>query len=292
MTLPALNLIWRRDEGVSPAVREPTALWFGGRGIVAMRSAWTDPEATYLGFKAGPNRSHHNNLDAGTFVIDAKGVRWAVDLGLGNYDLPGYFTSNRFDYYRTATIGQNTLSFGAANQNPTGRAHIEDFAQVPGFDFAIAGLSDTYDLPRHSVQRGIALVGGEAVLIQDEITGDLTGPMAWTMHTMAQVDLQGDTAVLTQDGQQMTAVILSPPEAQFDLRSANPCDTPYNADCSKQNPNTGIQRLMIALDLESQADRHRITVAIAGSAKDVAQLVPEIRPLYQWRLASALPRAD
>ena len=33
----------------------------------------------------------HSNLDIGTFVLDAFGERWVVDLGADDYNLPGYF---------------------------------------------------------------------------------------------------------------------------------------------------------------------------------------------------------
>ena len=201
LSLPALNLIWWHSEGVSPKVRQPTALWLGGYDLVTMQSAWDNPDATYVAFKAGPVQSHHNNLDAGTFVLDANGVRWAVDLGIGNYDLPGYFTSRRFRNYRTATIEQNTLAFDGANQKKTGRAFVEDFAQFPKFDFAIGDLSDPYGSETKSVRRGMALVDGEAVLIQDEVTEGLLGSVAWMMHATADVTIAGRRAMLRQDGE-------------------------------------------------------------------------------------------
>jgi|GEM_PF-927839 len=287
---PALNLIWRRGEGLSPAAKEPTSLWFGGRGLVMMRSAWNDPEATYVGFKAGPLQSHHNNLDAGTFVIDAQGVRWAVDLSKGNYDLPGYFTSKRFDYYRTATMGQNTLVFDGANQRVAGRGSIEDFGQVPQFNFTIADLSDPYRVRPRSIRRGVALIHNHSVVIQDEISKDHTDPVLWTMHTAATLKLAGNRVTLSQDGKEMTAVILSPPDARFETRSADPCETRYNASCSQQNPNSGLQRLVISFDQPPETELRRITVLITPDARRAAAAMPEVIPLDEWRLRATIPR--
>lgn len=290
-THPAFNLIWRRGEGVSPSVREPTSLWFGGYGLVAMRSAWDHPDATYVAFKAGPVKSHHNNLDAGTFVLDSKGVRWGIDLGAGNYELPGYFTSGRFQYYRTATIGQNTLAFGNENQNPTGRAFIEEFAQFPDITFATADLSNAYEAPLGSIRRGIALIDEDAVLIQDELTDDAPASAVWTMHTRADINLEGNRATLTQDGQQMTALILSPEGAQFTTRSANPCETSYNASCDDQLPNTGISRLMIALD-DKQKTVRRLAVLFSGTIDKAQSRALPVAPLNQWRLRATLQRRE
>lgn len=73
----------------------------GSAGIVTMRSSW-NPESSFVGIHAGDNQASHGDLDIGTFVIDALGERWAIDLGMDNYNLPGYFDkkSNRWNYYR------------------------------------------------------------------------------------------------------------------------------------------------------------------------------------------------
>lgn len=283
---PALELIWRQSSEHEPIPARPTAYWFGGLGLVTMRSDWGDPDATFVGIKAGPLRSHHNNLDAGTFVLEANGVRWAVDLGIGNYQLPGYFTDKRFEYYRTATIGQNTLTLNGANQISTGRAQIEEFGQFPGFNFTIADLSDAYGEAKGAIRRGMALVDDATVLVQDEISGHLKGPVSWTMHTHAEVSVDGSNATLSQDGQTLRARILSPPGAEFVLRSANPCETQYDSECQVQNPNSGIKRLMVDLNRDASNSRQTISIVFAsnGRSSPVVTL-----PLSQWRLAASFP---
>ncbi len=285
----ALDLIWRQNSKPKPVDGRQHSFWFGGLGLVTMRTAWDDRQATYVGFKAGPLRSHHNNLDAGTFVLEADGVRWAVDLGIGNYHLPGYFTDKRFDYYRTATIGQNTLTFSSANQQTTGRAQIEEFGQFPDFTFAIADLSEPYAQPVGAVRRGIALIEGKTVLVQDEIKGGHSEPVSWTMHTDAQIHVDGQTAILRKDGKELLARILSPTEGRFTLRSADPCKTPYNSDCADQNPNTGVSRLMIDLGVQNADTLQTIAVTFESikSATDKT-----IVPLSEWRLQATLSRSD
>ncbi|SDW77889.1 Heparinase II/III-like protein [Ruegeria halocynthiae] len=285
----ALDLIWRQKTKAKSIDGRQNSFWFGGLGLVTMRTAWDDPQATYVGFKAGPLRSHHNNLDAGTFVLEADGVRWAVDLGIGNYHLPGYFTNKRFDYYRTATIGQNTLTFNSANQQTTGRAQIEEFGQFPDFTFAIADLSEPYAQPVGTVRRGIALIEGNTVVVQDEIKRGHSEPVFWTMHTDAQIHIDGQTAILRKDGKELLARILSPPEGRFTLRSADPCKTPYNSDCADQNPNTGVSRLMIDLGVQNSDTLQTISVTFESikSATDKT-----IVPLSEWRLQATLSRPD
>lgn len=56
-------------------------------GWFSARSSWTDQQGTYIAMKAGALLHHqtHGDLDAGDFVIDAMGQRWAGELGSGDY---------------------------------------------------------------------------------------------------------------------------------------------------------------------------------------------------------------
>ena len=90
----------------------------------SMRSSWTDNGALYVAVKAGMNQGHqtHNDLDAGDFVLDALGTRWAGELGSSDYRSPSYFSNDtqgsaRWLYYRKMTEGQNTILINQANQN-------------------------------------------------------------------------------------------------------------------------------------------------------------------------------
>ncbi len=63
--------------------------------VVTFRSSWQDPNALFVGIKAGYNQVNHGHLDLGSFELDALGVRWVRDLGSDNYNLPGYWESGR-----------------------------------------------------------------------------------------------------------------------------------------------------------------------------------------------------
>mgnify|MGYP001580749331 FL=1 len=96
-------------------------------GWASMRSSWTTTEGMYVAIKSGGLQGHqaHGDLDAGTFLIDALGQRWAGELGNGNYLATGYFSpegqnDQRWLYYRKRTEGQNTLLMGGQNQNVEG----------------------------------------------------------------------------------------------------------------------------------------------------------------------------
>ncbi len=65
--------------------------YFRDAEVGIFRSAWNDRNALWVAFKAGSNAVNHSHLDLGTFVLEALGQRWFVDLGADDYNLPGYF---------------------------------------------------------------------------------------------------------------------------------------------------------------------------------------------------------
>ena len=102
---------------------------FHGVNVAFFRSAWNDPQAVYVGFKGGDNKANHSHLDLGTFVLDALGERWAIDLGSDDYNLPGYFGKQRWTYYRLRTEGHNTLTIDGDNQNPAAKRRSSLFSR-------------------------------------------------------------------------------------------------------------------------------------------------------------------
>ena len=57
----------------------------GETPVTVHRSSWADPDATFVGLKGGSPSANHGQMDTGSFVLDAGGVRWAVDLGAEGY---------------------------------------------------------------------------------------------------------------------------------------------------------------------------------------------------------------
>lgn len=225
-TPSALDLLWgaawidrKPSLGTLPLARN-----FGRHEIVAMRSAWDDADATFVGFKGGDNKVNHGHLDLGSFVLDAAGRRWAMDLGADDYNLPGYFGSGRWNFYRCRAEGHNALVLDpdrGPDQDPRAVARITDFKSGTGHASAVADLSAGYAKSAASVRRGIALAGRE-VTVQDEVRARKPTELWWFMHTTADITCDGATATLTLDGRKLTARILSPAGASFQVMQAGP----------------------------------------------------------------------
>ena len=250
--------------------------WIASFGAWMWRSSAArgeDPQAIFVGFKGGDNKANHSHLDLGTFVLDALGQRWAVDLGGDEYNMPGYFGKERFTYYRLKTEGHNTLSINGKNQDVQARAEIIAFDSQPARAFAIADLSAGYKTAADRVLRGVALLDRKHVLVQDEIELSKSAEVVWAMHTQAKIDLAGGVATLTLGDAHLQAKILSPAGAEFEVASA---EMP-----PPQNPNKGVRNLLIRLP--KAVGSTRIAVLLSPYRQTALKSEPNIQPLHSWR---------
>lgn len=281
----ALDLVWF-DPPTAEATAPAPALdkYFRGAEIVTLRSAWNDQNAIWVGFKGGDNQANHSHLDLGTFVLDALGVRWAVDLGADDYNLPAYFGNQRWTYYRLRTEGHNTLDLnpGAApSQSPAAAAKIVKFESTPDRAVAVTDLSAAYAKQARAVQRGLALLDRQRVLVQDEVHAGQAVDLWWFLHTRAEIDLAGDgkTATLRQEGKQLRAQLLAPADAKFSVMDAKPL--PASPDPEGQNANRGIRKLAIHLP-ETGSLRLAVLLTPLSPGQGSGLPAPELKPLADW----------
>jgi hypothetical protein len=278
-----LDLLWLDKRGHDPQAEGlPLDKYFRRVEVVTMRTAWNDRNALFVGFKAGDNKFNHSHLDIGTFVLDAMGHRWALDLGADNYNLPGFFGAQRWTYYRLRAEGHNTLVINPSqepDQDPRAEAKIVRFVSQPDRAFAIADLTSAY--AKHGaekVMRGILLDRQRReVIVQDEVTLKQAGDVWWFLHTPAQVQLSedGKTATLTQGTATLRAVLLSPKDARFAVMDAKPLPTSPNP--LGQNPNNGIRKLAVHL---SQTASMQLIVLL--SLQREVQSPQALKPLMAW----------
>ncbi len=270
-TLTIFHLLWDPGDARANWDSLPLDHVFQRVNVATFRSSWSDPQALFGGFKGGVANAGHAHLDQGSFVLDALGQRWAVDLGADAYSLPSYFGKGRFHYYRTSTRGHNTITVDDGDQDVSVSSPIVAFRTGTRTRFAVADLHATYGKQLTSFKRGIAISDKE-VLLQDELSGKKGGEIAkWHLHTPADVTLDGNRAVLHQAGEMLFLTIVSPEGARFALESATPTSPPG------QNKNEGITDLTMSVHLQTTP----VTIAVAVTdSSDVP--VPALRPLDEW----------
>jgi hypothetical protein len=284
-TPSALDLLWHYPAGANPkAAGLPLDKYFRGAEVAVLRSDWENPQALFVGFKAGDNKANHSHLDLGSFVFDAAGVRWAVDLGADDYNLPGYFGGQRWNYYRLRAEGQNTLVINPGqgpDQDPAANTRIIRFESKTKRSFAIADLTPAYRKNARQVWRGIALLDRNNVLVQDEIQADKPIELWWFMHTPASVSIEGDghTATLQQVGAQLRAEILSPPGATFQIMDAQPL--PASPHPERQAKNERVRKLAIHLTGISNTRLAVLLVPKPPKGEATGQ-TPKLSALSEW----------
>lgn len=204
----------------------------GSDDWAAMRSTWTDNDGTYVAMKAGNMTGHqtHGDIDAGDFVLDALGQRWAGELGSGNYLSTQYFASEKADadrwlYYRKRTEGQNTVVINKLNQavdaQPPTKFGSSGDAQGASTVISLASDSTafyTMDLTTAyngtTVERGVRMLNQrKQILVQTDITAPDASNIQWRMHTNATISISSDgtTASLSLGGQELDVVMVNPP---------------------------------------------------------------------------------
>jgi hypothetical protein len=281
----ALDLLWYDPAGTNPkAAGWPLDKYFREAEIAVLRSDWENPQALFVGFKAGDNKANHSHLDLGSFVFDAAGVRWAMDLGADDYNLPGYFGGQRWHYYRLRAEGQNTLVINPGqcpDQDPAAKTQITRFESTPKRAFAIADLTPAYAKNASRVWRGIALLDRKNIVVQDEIQADKPIELWWFMHTPASVRIEDDgrTATLQLAGAQLRAEILSPASAKFQIMDAQPL--PGSPHPERQAKNERIRKLAIHLTGISDTRLVVRLVPKPSEGEETGQ-APKLSALSEW----------
>jgi hypothetical protein len=277
-----LHLLWYALGEQDPASAGMSRSWLSPKlNSVFLRSAWNEPAAGYVAVKGGSNWVSHAQPELGSFVYDARGQRWGLDLGLDDYNLPGYFdVKRRHRWYRVSTQGQNTLTIAGKQQPHTAFAPVTRFTTSSGRAATVVNLTKAYPAARN-VKRGVALLDGDSLLVQDEIAAERVRSVDWAMHTRASISVSADGqfAELVQGGERVVAQILTPRNgsARFSVVSAE--------KSPPQATNKGVRKLMVRTQTGRRPtarslSRLRLTVVLTPGGPAAAP--PPVTPLSGW----------
>lgn len=190
-------------------IKEPSNLIWYGKGVTpvaSMRTSWTDPNAIFVGIKAGRAGSNHSHMDIGSFIMESQGVRWAIDLGPQDYnslesagiDLWNRKqNSQRWDVYRYNNLAHNTLSFDYKKQMVDGYASIDSVTNSDSLKSIYIDLSEIYKDQVKDVSRTVKIINNKKVMIEDNIEALGTNTkFIWSMLTKAKVEKINDKNLL------------------------------------------------------------------------------------------------
>ncbi len=152
----------------------------------------------YLAGKGGKAAVSHGHMDVGSFVFDAKGVRWCEDLGPQSYDQlekagvklwDGKQNSERWTIFRYSNFSHNTLSLKGKIHIANGRAEMlaefpEGAKRGARFD-----LSEVLGEPMTLAQRETLLIDGAYAQTADTLQSSEDCEIEWRICTRGKVKI-------------------------------------------------------------------------------------------------------
>lgn len=233
-----------------------------------------------------PESEADKHLDLGSFVMDADGQRWAMDLGGdsdgGSYTLPSYgdVKGTRWTYFRTNNHGHNTVTPGDGLQSIHIAAPITKYGNAAAErSFAVVDLTPVYLDAAAGLHRGVALLDSARVLVEDEyqpLQSNL--PLHWVMITRAKIDVAADghSATLTSGGRTLRVELLEPAAAKLSVGSTK-------SRLAAENQNDGTSMLRVNLNPGTEAQAIRLSVLLTPVGDKWPKLdPPTVKPLADW----------
>jgi hypothetical protein len=258
--LPAM-LIWKGKIQLE-AIRPPSQVNWIGHGknpIAMMRTSWSDPNAIYIAAKGGSASINHAHMDAGSFVMDANGERWAMDFGSQNYESleskgiklwQRTQDSERWTVFRLNNFSHNTLIVDSQLHVMNGKASIIQQQMDEKNTQVTIDLGPVYANQLRSAKRSIAIIENQYVLTKDEIeTLGHETKIRWNLLTPAKVEITGPhSAILRIGSKRLTLTASGAKNITMKTWSTEP-PRPYDAP----NPGTVIVGFETVIPADSKA---------------------------------------
>jgi hypothetical protein len=283
--LPAI-MLWSNGIKINNIAPPKSTMWVaqGKNPVAMMRTSWTDPNAIYVGMKGGSVSVNHAHMDIGSFVMDAEGVRWAMDFGMQDYEsleskgiqLFGRSQdAQRWTVFRYTNLVHNTLAVNNQHQKVTGHAPITASSATPSFMNAVTDLTEIYKGSVAKANRGIAVVDKSYVVVRDEIeTINEVTTIRWTMLTPATVRITGtNKAELTKDGKKLILQVDAPATVAMKIWSTDPQNS-YDAP----NPGTALVGFEVTLPANTKTALNVLLIP----EKALNKVTKTIQPLQTW----------
>ena len=271
---PAM-LIWGASASLANPQKPARLSWMaqGDNPVCFMRSSWNDSSAVYVGMKMGSPSVNHGHMDVGSFLLEADGVLWGMDMGGEEYNRletrgvelwNSRQNSQRWDVYRYNNFAHNTLSFNHKYQDVKGKAQIDGYSDQENNMYVISDLTPVYKDQVKSAKRAVSLVNKEYVVVEDliEATKRFT-MMTWTMVTPASAKIVADNVMLLEkDGKRLYIKVEGPKKVRWHI-------SPAQSEFSYDSPNPGISIIGFDTDLELSVKQSIRVFLLPGENKNV-----------------------
>lgn len=217
-------------------IQQPVRRFWCNRGatpVFIYRGGWDSQKDSYLAVKGGSPRTPHAHMDAGSFVYEKNGVRWAMDLGMQNYfslESKGVDLWNqsqegqRWDVFRLNNMAHNTLTINGKRHLVNSHATFEQTFETNERKGARVDLTDVFAGRIKKTTRTIYLDKGDCLIVEDELTtGEEQAMVTWIMVTPADAKIVGRNQIeLNKNGQRMLLTVEALEDVEMKIWSNNP----------------------------------------------------------------------
>lgn len=219
-----LHLLWlpsASEKEVAPLPLDSS--WNGTQPLATFRSSWTNPDALFLAIKGGYPGASHGQMDVGTFILESDGIRWVEDLGKDDYNMPSYFGSKRWSYFRLSNFSHSTLVIDGKLQNPKAKScPLTNFTSNKNGGQASFDLTSAYQGQAKRVIRSCQFDRTKQRITLTDSIDQTKGPVRWAIVTRADITIKGQTAILKKSGKQLTITRNDKHGGQWAILDAKP----------------------------------------------------------------------
>lgn len=202
------DAIWHRPDWPSSEEGLPLDIITPGIESIGMRTAYDDPQGMYFSAHGGLVFCYHSHADAGSFIYDALGVRWADDLGSEDYNvqrdgIQGFYSSyrRRAEAHNVVVINPNT-SYDDGGQVDDAFVPLTDYCETDWGTMVQYDMTAAYAPYVNAYQRQFFIESeSQSLVVGDMMDLKEAAEVNWFMTTKADVTWTGeDTFILQRDG--------------------------------------------------------------------------------------------
>lgn len=202
----------------------------GKTPVFIYRGGWKSKEDSYLAVKGGSPLTSHAHMDAGSFIYERKGIRWAIDLGMQNYlslESRGINLwdqsqeGQRWGVFRLGNMAHNTLTINNKRHLVNSYASINRIYKSEDRKGGEVDLTSVFADDMEKVVRIIYLNEEDDLIVKDElVTGEKEALVTWIMVTPAEAKIIGKNQIeLAKDGHRMLLTVTAPGDVEMKLWS-------------------------------------------------------------------------
>lgn len=220
--------------------------WYGQgeQPLFIYRKGFGESSDSYLAAKGGTPSSSHAHMDAGTFIYEWGGVRWASDLGNQDYysleklgvSLWGKGqNSGRWSIFRLNNYSHNTITVNEQLHQYKGKVEMTKVYNKANKHGGVFDMSQMF-LNLESAHRTIYIDKKDKVTCIDELKAkDIDCNVRWNMVTTAKPTiLEDNTISLKQNGKEVILRAVAPggvepyimsnaPKTSYDCQNKGTC---------------------------------------------------------------------